>query len=113
MSSYTQHAISEKQKRYLLVLAYIYLKNNQMEKAIIIYKALWYLYPENEGIAFCLSYLFLSTGQYDTALTYAESYIGNKNNGMGFLLKGLSLHRLGRRYEAQQAIKQYLNPFGA
>ena len=113
MSSPIRHTISEKQKSYLLMLAYIYLKNNQMDKAITIYKALWHLFPENEGIAFCLSYLFLSTGQYDTALSYAEAYIGNKNNGMGFLLKGLSLHKLGRRYEAQEAIKRYLNPNGA
>lgn len=113
MSTSAKHAISKKQKSYLLVLAYVYLRNNQMQKAIIIYKALWHLFPESEGIAFCLSYLYLSTGQYDTALSYAEAYIGNKNKGMGFLLKGLSLHRMGRRYEAQEAIKQYLNPFGA
>jgi tetratricopeptide (TPR) repeat protein len=113
MSTSAKPAISKKQKSYLLVLAYVYLRNNQMQKAIIIYKALWHLFPENEGIGFCLSYLYLSTGQYDTALSYAEAYIGNKNNGMGFLLKGLSLHRMGRRYEAQEAMRQYLNPFGA
>jgi tetratricopeptide (TPR) repeat protein len=101
-------ALGEKQKSYLLVLAHIYLRNNQMQKAITIYKALWHLFPENEGIAFCLSYLHLSTGQYDLALTYAEAYIGRKNSGLGFLLKGKSLLMLGRRYEAQEAVKQYL-----
>jgi tetratricopeptide (TPR) repeat protein len=103
-------AIGENHKSYLLVLAYIYLRNNQMEKAITIYKALWHLFPESGGIAFCLSYLYLRTGQYETALSYAEIHIGNRNNPMGYLLKGLSLLKLGRRYEAQEAVQQYLKP---
>jgi outer membrane protein assembly factor BamD (BamD/ComL family) len=100
--------ISKKQKSYLLILAYIFLKNNKLEKAITIYKALWHLFPETDSIAFCLSYLYLSTGQYETALFYADAYLRHKNSRLGFLLKGQSLLMLGRHFEAKEAVNHYL-----
>lgn len=103
-----QSPISEKHKNYLLILAYIYLKNNQMKKAITIYKALLHLFPEAEGVTFCLSYLYLSTGQYENALFYADIYLGNKDYDLGYLIKGQSLLKLGRNYEAKEAVRKYL-----
>lgn len=105
----TQHSsINEKHKDYLLIIAYIYLKNNQMEKAITIYKALWHLFPETEGITFCLSYLYLNTGQYENALFYCDIYLKNKDYGLGYFIKSQSLLMLGRNYEAKEAIRKYL-----
>lgn len=102
-------SISEKQKNYLLILAYIYLKNNQLEKAITIYKALWHLFPETEGITFCLSYLYLNTGQYENALFFIDIYLENKNFDLGYLIKGQSLLKLGRNFEAKEAVRHYLS----
>lgn len=103
-----QPPISEKHKNYLLVLAYIYLKNNQMKKAITIYKALLHLCPDTEGVTFCLSYLYLSTGQYENALFYVDIYLGNKTYDLGYLIKSQSLLKLGRQFEAKEAVQKYM-----
>lgn len=100
--------ISAKQKDYLSILAYIYLKNNQLEKAITVYKALWHLFPESESMAFSLSYLHLRTHQFESALFYADAYLDKCGTSLGYLLKGRALLKLGRNYEAKEAIRQFL-----
>ena len=100
--------LTDEQKNYLLLLAYVYLKNNQLEKATTVYKALWYLYPESESITLCLSYLYLSTQQFETALFYADSYLEKKDSALAFLLRGQALMMLGRNFEAKEAIKKFL-----
>lgn len=100
--------LSDEQKNYLLLLAYIYLKNNQLDKATTVYKALWYLYPESESITLSLSYLYLSTQQFETALFYADTYLEKKDSALAFLLKGQALMMLGRNFEAREAIKNFL-----
>jgi tetratricopeptide (TPR) repeat protein len=101
--------ISTRHKDYLSILAYIYLKNNQLEKAITVYKALWHLFPESESVAFSLSYLHLRTHQFDSALFYADAYLARCGTPLGHLLKGQALLQLGRNYEAKEAIRQFLN----
>jgi tetratricopeptide (TPR) repeat protein len=101
--------INEKHKDYLYILAYMYLKNNQMEKAITVYKALWHLFPESESPSFCLSYLHLHTRQFESALFYADTYLAKKNTPLGFLLKSQALFMLGRNFEAKKVITHFLN----
>jgi tetratricopeptide (TPR) repeat protein len=96
-------------KDYLLVLAYMYMKNNQLEKAITIYQALRHLFPESEGMSFCLSYLYYQSQQYDTALFYADSHLSKKPSALGFLLKSQVLSKLGRHAEAKEAIRRFLS----
>ncbi len=100
--------INERHQDFLSILAYIYLKNNKLEKAITVYKALWHLFPESDRSAFCLGYLYLATHQYETALFYAETFLdANQKIGLGHLLKGQALYKLGRNFEAQKAIQQF------
>jgi len=99
--------LSEKHKDYLSLLAYIYVKNNQLTKAIVVYKALWHLYPEMEQMPFCLSYLYLKIHDSESALFYADIYLSQKNNGLGFLLKSQAHALLGQTAEAREAIRNY------
>ena len=108
MSTPTPYIGSE-HRDYLSILAYIYLKNNQLEKAITVYKALWHLYPESESMAFSLSYLYLRTRQFESALFYADAYLAKRRTSLGYLLKGQALLQLGRNYEAKEAIRHFLN----
>lgn len=101
--------IKEHHKDYLSVLAYIYLENNQPEKAIKIYAALYYLFPESKEIAFCLSYLHLRIREFDTALFYADQYLSRKKTALGLLLKGQALYKLGRPMEARETMRNLLN----
>jgi tetratricopeptide (TPR) repeat protein len=104
-----KRCVNEKHKNYLFFLAYVYLNNSQPEKAIVIYKALWYLYPESENIAFCLGYLYFNTGQFDIALYYVDSYLNKKHSALGYFLKAQILLKLGRQPEAEEAIRQFLD----
>lgn len=101
--------VSEKQKNFLQILAYMYVQNVQFDKAIIVYKALMELFPENDKITFCLSYLYLNTEQFDTALYYADTYLNRHPTGLGCLLKGKVLFKLGRNYEAKETISEFFN----
>jgi tetratricopeptide (TPR) repeat protein len=108
MASNLTH-INEKHKDFLSILAYIYLKNNKFEKAIAVYKALWHLFPDSDRLTLCLGYLYLATHQYETALFYAETFLAdNQEIGLGHLLKGRALYKLGKHFEAQKAIQQFL-----
>lgn len=93
----------------MLILAYAYVQNNKLDKAITIYKALWTLFPESEKLAFCLSYLYFRTQQYETALYYIDTYLAKNSSGLAYLLKGKALLELGRKYEAKEAITHLLN----
>ena len=107
MASKPTH-MNERHKDFLSILAYIYLKNNKLEKAITVYKALWHLFPESGKAALCLGYLYLATQQYETALFYAEAFLaGNQEIGLGHLLKGQALYKLGKNFEAKKAIQQF------
>lgn len=101
--------IQDHHKDYLSVLAYIYLENNQPEKAIKIYTALFYLYPESREITFYLSYLHLRTREYETALFYADQYLSIKKTALGLILKGQALYNLERPMEAREAMRNLLN----
>lgn len=101
--------IQDHHKDYLSVLAFIYLENNQPEKAIKIYRALWYLFPESKEIAFYLSYLHLRTREYETALFYADQYLSRKKTALGLMLKGQALYNLDRPMEARDTIRNLLN----
>lgn len=108
MSSQNVH-INEKHKDFLHILAYVYVQSNQFEKAITVYKALWSLFPESKKLAFCLSYLYLNTQQFETALYYVDTYLAGDSSGLGHLIKGQALLKLGRKYEAKEAITRFLN----
>ena len=101
--------VSQKQKDFLQILAHLYVQNDQFKKAIIVYKALRELFPKDGSLAFCLSYLYLKIEQFDTALFYANTYLKKQPTGLGYILKGKILFKLGRSYEAKETISQFYN----
>ncbi len=103
-----ENCINEKQKDFLQIMAFVYAQNDQFEKAIIIYKALWLLFPDSEKLAFCLGYSYLRIQQFEKALFYADTYLARNSSCLGYLLKAKALSELGRKHEAKEAIGLYL-----
>jgi tetratricopeptide (TPR) repeat protein len=69
---------------------------------------LWHLFPDSDGLTLSLGYLYLATHQHETALFYAETFLAaNQEIGLGHLLKGQALYKLGKNFEAQKAIEQF------
>ena len=104
--------ISHQQREFLALLGYTYLESNKFEKAIIVYKALYHLFPDSENFSFCLSYLYLQQKQYEKALYYAELYLSNKEKviKLAHLIKSQALFNLGRSTEAKECAKVFFNP---
>ena len=102
--------INNQQKDFLSILGYTYLKNNKLSKATIVYQALFHLFPKSDYFAFCLSYLYLQQKQFKKALYYANYYLANANNidKLGHLIKSQALFNLGRRSEAKECAKSFV-----
>jgi tetratricopeptide (TPR) repeat protein len=106
----SEHKLGDTHRQCLLALAHVYVKNSQSDKAIIIYEALWHIFPdtEKENIAFCLGYLYLKTRRFEKALFYTDTYLEKQSSSIGFLLKAQILFRLGRKQEAKEATGRFL-----
>jgi tetratricopeptide (TPR) repeat protein len=103
--------ITKEQKNFLLLMGYNYIKSNKLEKAIVIYKAMYHLYPESDIFSFCLSYLYIQSKQYEKALFYAETYVSEKKGALrqGLFLKSKALFELGFIDEAHKSVKHYFS----
>lgn len=101
--------ITSEQKNFLLLVGYNYIKSNKLKKAIVIYKAMYHLYPESDIYSFCLSYLYLKSKEYEKALFYAETYLSEKKGGLrqGLFLKSKALFELGFTDEAKKSVRNY------
>lgn len=104
--------LSQQHRDFLSLLGYTYLKSNKLEKAIVVYQALYHLCPESECFSFCLSYLYLQKKQYEKAMFYAEIYLSNNKRvlKLGHLIKSEALYNLGRSSEAQECAKFFIQP---
>lgn len=102
--------INQQQKEFLSVLGYTYLKCNKLEKATVVYQALYHLFPDSEYFAFCLSYLYLQQDKYAKALYYANAHIRQKKREIkfGYLLKSQALYHLGRRKQAKECARAFI-----
>lgn len=101
-----------KQRDFLSVLGYNYLKKNKLEKAIIVYKALVLLYPKSSQYAFSLSYLYHQTEQYEKALHYADVFLKSnptKKLSLGYYLKARTLQKLGQDDKAKYVASLFLD----
>lgn len=102
--------ISHRQKDFLVLLGYNYLKSNQLKKAIIVYQALYHLFPKSEEFSFCLSYLYLKQNQYEKALYYVEIYLTESKGiqKLAYLIKSKALFHLGRLNEAKKCARIFI-----
>ena len=101
--------LDRSQKDFLLLLGYNYLKCNKIKDAIVIYKALYYLFPEEEVFSLCLSFLYLQIKEYEDAILYAEIYLKREGNlKHGRLIKSKVLFELGLVEEAKECAQKIL-----
>lgn len=100
--------IKEQEKKFLLLLGYNYLKSNKLEKAVVIFKVLYHLYPDTDLFSLCLSYLYLKLNNHEDTLFYAEIYLKNKKGKLkqGRLIKSKALFALGLVDEAKECAKK-------
>ena len=100
--------ISDQQENFLLLLGYNYLKGCKLEKAITIFKVLYYLYPKCDIYSLCLSYLHLKLKQYEKTLFYAEIYMTKQNGKLkqGRLIKSKALFEMGLVEEAKKCVQK-------
>ena len=100
--------INDQQKDFLLLLGYNYLKSCKLEKAITIFKVLYYLYPKSDIYCLYLSYLHLKLKQYEETLFYAEIYMTKRNGKLkqGRFIKSKALFEMGLVEEAKKCAQK-------
>ena len=104
-----KYSSGELEKDFLLLLGYNYIKSHKYKYAIIIYKALYFLYPETKIFSLCLSFLYLQIKEYEDAILYAEIYL--KKQGKlkhGRLIKSKVLFELGLVEEAKECARKII-----
>lgn len=97
-------------KEPLTVLAYLYLEHFKYDKALNLLKALNILYPEDTNIKRSLSFAYLKSGDYQSALVFAEKAIrpdiAREKQIAAHLIKGKALWGLGKEEAARHALNQ-------
>lgn len=100
------------QTQALQVLADVYLDHDQIDKALVLLRALAQLAPTEAGIWRALGYACLRAGQADEALAAADTLLrldpAMPANVPILLLRARALHGLGRAAESQDSLRRYL-----
>ena len=108
--------MDDEQKEFLTLLGYFYLQNKKAEKALILFRALYELFPEDINVIKSLSYAYLINGENEIALSLIEKYMQESHLDeeiqVGYLLKSKSLWNMGRRREARSIISDFLGMKG-
>jgi len=103
--------MNESEKEFLTTLGYFFLQNNKPAKALIIFKALHELFPEDPYMMKAASYASLINGYYEDALLLVDKSIrgmaSDREKEAGYLLKSKALWGLGRESEARETLNQY------
>lgn len=97
-------------KDFLSVIAYIYLQNQKIDRALLLLKALSALYPSDAKIGISLCYAYLLGGQYNEALYETELWLvmsnpGSEEKGLLELIKSRILLGLGDREGAMAVMR--------
>lgn len=96
----------------LRVLADIYLEQEQIDKALVLLRALARLAPQDQGIWRAIGLASLRAGEPESALQAADTLLrldpGMPNNAPALLLRAQALQSLGRLQEAQESLNRYL-----
>jgi tetratricopeptide (TPR) repeat protein len=105
--------MDESQKEFLTILGYFFLQNNKAEKALIIFRALQELFPDDPYLMKAGSYACLVNGEHEDALHLAERWLRegpvDRMNEIGYLLKSKALWGLGRENEARETLNQFFH----
>lgn len=104
--------MTETQKQFLLLLAYLYLQNGKWPKALVLLRALEAFFPADPHVALNLAYAQLGAGNFEEALQRAEACTGSGAPEplrlAALLIRSQSLWGLGREEEGRHGFAVYL-----
>lgn len=105
--------MNEKQKEYLLVLAYLYLQYRKFEKALVVLLVLKRIFPGDPHILLSRAYAYLSMRVFQAALQESEETLAcatrEDHIAYAHFVKAHALFGLGREREAREIFNYFLN----
>jgi tetratricopeptide (TPR) repeat protein len=105
----SHNTLSLDHKDALSVLGYVFFQHHQSDKALILFKALNVLFPQDTHIRLSLAYAYLINGGYARALELAEHSDTESKTVPGALIKIRALWALNRKDEARQQFQNGMN----
>lgn len=103
--------ISKSHRDFWLVLSYIYLKYNKIDKALTLLQALYKLFPEDLEIMKLFSYANVKKGKFRDALRLIDKYLsmcGEKGKKSGYLIKSKALWHLDEKDKAREFMNKFI-----
>lgn len=101
-----------KQKEVLSLLGYFFLRNNKTDKALILFRVLQDLFPDEPLFAKALSYGCMLAGDHKTSLAAAERYLACEKRpelqAIGYLLQSRAYWGLEEHTKARESMASYL-----
>ncbi|HCJ12251.1 MAG TPA: hypothetical protein DHV51_04070 [Opitutae bacterium] len=94
----------EQHREFMELIGYVYLQQNKMQEARVVYEALHVLFPKNAEIALALAYSFYALGQFKQCL---DAFGGVVHDKESLILQSKACWGLGKKDEARALIKTY------
>lgn len=105
--------MNEKQKEYLLVLAFLYLRYRKFEKALVVLLILKRFFPGDAHILLSRAYAYLSMRVFQAALQESEETLAcatrEDHIAYAHFIKAHALYGLGREREGREVFNYFLN----
>lgn len=110
-------ALTDEQRRALLVLGYLFLRMGHFERAKKLYAALLALNPDDNWAHRSMAAALVALGDGSGALTHIDKALGtaplsSRDNAL-HLLKARALWRTGRSDEAKNAVNAWIAAGGS
>lgn len=108
--------MNERHKEALSVLGYFFLLNGKTGKALVLFRALRALFPEEPLFAKSLSYACLAAGDYKRALAESDAFLAGESRpearAAGHLLQSKACFSLGETARARDKLDEFLGAGG-
>ena len=101
--------MDERQRDFLVLVAYIYLRHSDAEDAVSLLEAVYMSEPHDRDVIQLLAYGYLQIEKFSECLELTNYLLGGKQeelSGMIWLLHCRALQGLGRQEEARKLWKQ-------
>ena len=96
--------LNDQHPKIMSLLATLYLKTSNFDKAEEVYNILAKQYPNDSNVAYNLGVVFYTKGDYQQALNKFRQAINIDNNLDAYLYTGMTYERLG---DKENALKYY------
>ncbi|MEW4486708.1 hypothetical protein AB1L42_01420 [Thalassoglobus sp. JC818] len=101
--------MDERQRDFLVLVAYIYLRHSDAEDAVSLLEAVYISTPHDRDVIQLLAYGYLQIGKFSESLELTNYLLGGKQEettGMIWLLHCRALQGMGKHEEARKLWKQ-------